>query len=530
MSVTPGNGRYPARERERVSLTGAVSLALVTVIAVAALVADAVADPVPEAMPEPVARTVPSSGVWYCPVVAGEEERAVLSLAAVEQEASRVTVVRHPDGSFSEDQPIELAPGEQTRVVLEGADAQAPVTVRWTGGPAVASWRVSGGKAAAGPCAPAPAPIWYIPGFDTTLGSQSTLHLFNPFTLDAVARVSYATPEGRVELISTENVPVGAGQSVQVDLNEYQPEQPDLGVIVEVLAGRVIAQGEATIAPPGEDDEGPKGRTLLPAATEPSRSISFGYGAVGSNTQSWLSLFNPSDEDTAVEIGVSDPVPELSAYGEVAVPAGSAVRVDLTDYSTESLFGVTVETVGDVPVVASRFTAVQGEETASVAAALGVTKTAEERAIVGGGAGERAGTLALYNPGGLPANVTVAAGNGTPADWDEIPLAPNGFATLELADAGADRMEVPLVVSADEPIVATLRSSSRADPVAGLWTLAGVPAMDWTGPATRPPVSRDPGLLTVPAGVADEETTDDEPPVTLTEPPPADPTPRPSPS
>lgn len=494
-----------------VTWRGLLALVLVGLMASAALALDVIAVPDAQPVAAPVARPAADRGAWYCPVTAGEDEDVVLSLAAVTHEASRVTVVRHPGTEPVAEQPVELVPGRQTTVPLSGADARGPVTVRWEGGPAVVSWRTAGEQSVAGPCEPAPAPTWYVPGFDTTLGSQSTLHLYNPFTVDAVARLTYATPEGRIELLSTENVPVAAGESVRVDLNEYQPEQPDMGVVVDVLAGRLVAQGEVTIAPPGEDADGVKGRTLLPAATDPSRTMSFGYGAIGSNTRSWLALFNPNDVDTAVVVQVSDPVAEASAYGEVPVPAGTAIRIDLSEHSTENHFGVMVEAVGDVPVVASRITSIESAQEASVAASLGTPDVAGMRAVVGGGTSDRAGTLALYNSGTEPAEVSVAAGDASLTGGAGLSLGPNGFATLDLADAGTDRSGIPLVVSADQPVAVTLRSSQLNDAVAGFWTLSGVPSSAWAGPSTRLPVRRDPDLLTTPAEVLGREDGASEP-------------------
>src|SRR3712207_2133917 len=50
---------------------------------------------------------------------------------------------------------------------------------RWQGGAAVAHWRVDGGgDSAAAPCEAGPSSTWHVTGFNTTIGSKSTLHLF----------------------------------------------------------------------------------------------------------------------------------------------------------------------------------------------------------------------------------------------------------------------------------------------------------------------------------------------------------------
>jgi len=119
----------------------------------------------------------------------------------------------------------------------------------------------------AAPCEPAPGRRWHAAGFDTTLGSTSTLHLFNPFGEDATVSLIFATPDGPVRLVATDNLVVPAGTSRQLDLGRFQPEIADLGVTAEVASGRIVAQGEVDIGPPGKS-RGVSGRALLRAAEE----------------------------------------------------------------------------------------------------------------------------------------------------------------------------------------------------------------------------------------------------------------------
>jgi FlaG/FlaF family flagellin (archaellin) len=77
---------FITRARRRV----AVVLLVVVVLLVAAAVAleATVQAPITPAA-EPVEVEPPQAGTWYCPVVAGEEEAAVLSIAAASNESSR---------------------------------------------------------------------------------------------------------------------------------------------------------------------------------------------------------------------------------------------------------------------------------------------------------------------------------------------------------------------------------------------------------------------------------------------------------
>jgi hypothetical protein len=476
-----------ARARRVVALAGVVVLL--------GLAFDTLVPRAPAAAPEPVPQAPAPAGVWYCPATTAPDVTAFLSVAAVGDTASQVSVIRYTDSGPVADPLVGISPGDELTVALPAEQAARPVAVSWQGGPAVATWRATD---AAAPCEAGPADRWYVGGFDTTLGASSTLHLFNPHAVDAVAAVVFATPEGRVPLVRTSNVLVGAGRTVALNLNEFQPEVADLGAVVEVLAGRLVVQGE--VAFDGERT-GPLGRTLLPAATVPALEWSFAYARADERSSSWLTVLNPDlQRAAAIEVRVSDPNPDgATLLQEVSVPAGGIARIDLTDASTTPEFAVALSVLNDLPVVVHRLTALRTESgRAGVAGSLGASGPATRWALVGGGGQERAGRVSLYNPGAaaLTVDVTTAAGE-VPGEWRGITLAPNARAMVELTDAAPDAESIPVVVTASAPVVAELRSQSFERGLA-LWTLVGVPERVWSGPATRPPVRRDPSLPGLP--------------------------------
>ena len=450
------------------------------------------------APPEPIAplpQEPASAGSWFCPAVAGEGEEARLTIAAVGDTPSSVIVDRYTDGKATPDKPRVVEPGGSVVVALTGKDAQAPTAVRWTGGPAVASWRVDGDRTAAAGCEPAPAETWHITGFNAMRGNTPTLHLFNPFTADAVVRLVFGRADGRETLALTENVPVGAGKTTSINLYKYQPEQPDLAVTVEVLSGRVVAQGEQSIDPPGEAS-GAAGRLLLGAASAPAESWSFAYAADGDGTESWLSVYNPGGDVAAVQFRVSDPSNAASSFvGEVSVPAGGVSRIELAKVSKSPAFGVTVAVVNREPVVVSRFTALSSGGGAAVTGGLGAPAASERSALVGGGSGARDGLLSLYNPGPELARVDLLA-EGAPAQWSGIALKPNERKVFALSATGDDRASVPVLVSSDLPVVADLRSRATEGSPLRLWVARAVAEAVWIGPEFRPAVRRNSWLST----------------------------------
>jgi hypothetical protein len=469
-------------------------LAIITVLLAAATAADLLAAPAPPPPAEPIAQPPASAGTWYCPAVGGEGEQVIVTVAAVGEEPSQIVLERYTEGRAVADEPQTVEPGGQALITLNDPDARAPVSVRWSGGPVTVHWRVDGARTATGACEGAPAERWIATGFNTTLGSRSTMHLFNPFTADAVVRLVFATPDGPVRLVLTDNLLVQAGGTRSVNLGRFQPEISDLGVIVEVLAGRIVAQGELTVDPP-RGASGGSGRMLLPAASETSDTWSVAYAADADGTESWLSVLNPGEREAAVEVRVSAPSDDGSGLiGEVSVPAGGVARVELAGVSVNPEFGVTVSVVNNEPVVVSRLISLRAAGRQSVTGSLASPALSTQWMLAGGGAAQRSGLVSVYNPGAEEATVTIAT-DGAPAEWSGITIAPNGRAKVALSEADAEAAFLPVTVLSDVPVVADLRSTSAGERLR-LWVNMGVHAEQWVGPLTRPAVQFDPSLST----------------------------------
>lgn len=468
-------------------------LGLVVLVVVAVTIELAAPPTTPQAAETRVAQAPAQSGVWYCPVTAGEEESAVVTVAAAGDTPAEVTLVRYGEDGPVTDEPVTVAPGAETVVSLDAAAASSPVAVRWRGGPATASYRVDGDVDSEAPCAAGPAPTWHVAGLDTVGDTRSQLHLFNPFTVDAVARVVFGTPEGPAALVLTEQIVVPAGEAVAVDVDEVQPEVADLAARVEVQTGRLAAQAEVVFAGGG--------RVLLPAVESPSLLAAAGYGRADEGGRSHLSIYNPSEREAAVEVTVSEPrLDGTSLPSEITVPAGAVVRVPLEEASEAGQFGVSVRSLNDVGVVTTRTTVERGSSRERVGAAV-ARPPAAEWSVLGGSTQGRLAQLHLYNPGSEAVTADVVI-DGAPAEWQDLVVEPNAYVRLDLAEVG-ERPGVPLRVLADGPVTAQLYSRTQEDEPA-LWTPLGVPARAWTGPSSRPVVRRDPLLTREPAALLTE--------------------------
>lgn len=461
------------------------------------------------------------AGTAACPAVASGEQPARLTVASATDGDSEVGVRRYGEGESEDGSPQGVSADAPMVVGLDPEAAAQPVGIRWRGEPTLASWMVGDPPTAAASCEPYPHPVWHIAGFDTTLESRATLHLLNPFTVDAVVRVTFGTPDGRSVLARTENVLVGAGQHRALDLTDLQPEHPELAATVEVLAGRAMAQGEMVWGTT-DQETGPEGHALLPAVPgiepaddgddsgpgevgdagdvadspdgmeeAPGTSLMAATGArVTDDATSWLVVYNLTDREESFELSVTDAqegAPRLMS--ETGVPAGGVVRVDLAEVSTAGEFGVAIQPIGDARLVATRITAVTTSAGGQDISVAPLQPTAERWALAGAEAGR--GRLTVANLEATPARVGVDAGDATPDDWAEQLVEPGGVARFELADVQAQGA-VPLRIDADGPVTAGLTRREGGSDLR-LWSLAATDVATWEA-TPRPPARRDPSL------------------------------------
>lgn len=405
--------------------------------------------------PVPVSVSAGDAAVTYCPVATGDADDVTVSVAAVGEEPSEVVVVAHDgDGATTVAEPT-IEPGQ--REVVDLADG-GPVTVRSRGGAVAAVWNVTGERSTAGTCVPEPAPVSYIVGMDTTLGSQSSLHLFNPFTVDAVVRVRYGTADGAAELVSTDNVAVAAGTVETLDLTAVQPEEPGLAVVVETLTGRVVAQGEIERSPIDDDDDGPTGRTLVPAIDAMSSSAVFAHGTSG-DWRSTVAVYNPSDRQAAVRIHTTDPNPDTPVE-EVLVPAGGVTNVSLTNRSTSEVFAVRVDSLTDLPIAATLLEQRPGES-AGISAMAGAAEGATAWATAGT-TSARVEALSVYNPGDAQVEVTATLAGEPVRRWQSRTIEAGERQVLRLADLDAPGW--PARIEASDPVVVSVASVVEEGP------------------------------------------------------------------
>lgn len=527
-----------------------IAILVVAAAVVGSLLAyDAIEPSAATSVPDLVEAGGAVSGSWYCAAGDTNEGRTTSVIFAPipgEQPGPTDVVV----STFGEG---ERHAGGETRVLpqdvrvdeLPSGQHSIGVAARWWGQPAVLSrvWRVGGADFpsgwVAGPCEPTPSATWIIPGLTTAGGGQGRVVLANPFESDATASITLATPSGFEQPRRLENILVPAGSVREIVLNEHAPQQDDLGVIVRVLAGRLVTEAVQTF---NAAIGGVDGATLVKAApaaatrwTIPFLQVAERVGSEDEGDQdgvdSWVWITNPSETIADVQInlhttegsqapgnvgtteqptpaatptagateGVSEPPEEnLETF---FVEPGAVVRVDMADLLPEGTgaAGISVESHNEVPIVVSGGT-VRRDPAAvlsSLAIQLGASQPDTTWVWSAPPPSNRTTQLQVVNLGDAEATLTVQlhTGGGEFVTLDRvIRVAPGALANVSLTEDVGDAEQLTVYVSSDQPVVAGYRSlnvEGRPDLVVGL----GASSSAWRGGNLIPVASYRSGLV-----------------------------------
>lgn len=307
--------------------------------------------------------------------------------------------------------------GGVVATTLSDGAASGAVTVRWHEAPTLLSrrWGVDSTQrvpgTVEGPCPAEPGTDWVVPGVATAGGAAAQLFLANPTDGSASLAVSFTTPDGPVAPTRLANLAVPAHGQVTVDLNEFMPEEPDLGVVVSTRAGRVVAEVvqslEAAVG-------GVDGRSLVVATPTLAEVWTIPWVTAGEQESGWIWVTNPGDEATDVRLVVhTEAGPTVPPDSGVTLPPGATRRIDLRGALAEvGTAAVTVRSAPGVPIAASggvlravEDDAVRGGVAVVEALQAGRGPHAALSAVGATGLQRR---LALANPGDIEAVVAVS--------------------------------------------------------------------------------------------------------------------------
>lgn len=406
-------------------------------------VVDASLDPPAAASPDAPRVT---GGAWTCAVGDGRPGTQ-LSVSAVSPGSQglrpgRLQLGSIGDGELDLDDPAWVFPGTSVHAGLEGEEIAA--FARWYDQPVALyrHWRLAGDDdlppgRAQGPCQAQESDRWWIPGMSTAGGHEARVRLANPYETDATVAVRLVTPEGPVEPTVLQNLTVQGRSTTEVEINEHLPERDDVAVEVEMIAGRLTAEGYQLVRQAIGDVDGV---SLLASADEPSTTWTIPWAAEADDRRSWLWLLNPGDRPAPVELTLHGGDGGIAPEGlaRVTVEPGQLRRIDLRGTFPENLSsaGVTVRSEG-VPVVASGAVRLEASDPAEAGMAVQLGARASDSWVVAGGSTEaRAEQLRLVNPGSQPATVDVTLWDGAethrPDGFSAIEVPPGALVPLDL--------------------------------------------------------------------------------------------------
>lgn len=319
------------------------------------------------------------------PLLAGSSTCAAMQLGD-ESQVTATTVATAPQDTDDPAASLRLASdgdlrslaapaidGAAVATAVEHSSAAAALTARWHETPLLLSrrWTIDSTQrvpgTVEGPCPAEPRTDWVVPGVATAGGAAAELFLANPTDGPASLAVSFTTPDGPVAPTRLANLAVPAHGQITVDLNQFVPEEPDLGIVVSARAGRVVAEVverlEAAVG-------GVDGRALV-AATPSLREVwTIPWVTAGDQESAWVWVTNPGEEATDVRLVLhTESGPIVPPDSGVTLAPGTTQRIDLRGALAEvGTAAVTVRSAPGVPIAAS----------------AGVLRVVEEDAVRGG--------------------------------------------------------------------------------------------------------------------------------------------------
>ncbi|MFN2558001.1 MAG: DUF5719 family protein [Nitriliruptorales bacterium] len=448
------------------------------------------------------------SGSWYCAVGDTAKGNSLTILGTVQPnatESAALEIETYAGGEARRSGEVELAPASIHVQPVTGTVGEVGVNAQWWRAPVVVTrvWaRGAGGEPqglVAGPCEPDPASNWYLPGVTTVGGAQARIVVSNPFDSDAALSVTLITPDGTETPELLKNVGVPRHSVRVVDLNAHAPERTDLGAVVTVRAGRVVAEAWQSLSPAIGGIEGVSLAKLTPG---PAQSWTVPWFPAGDDA--WLWVSNVGERPSTLELTVHTPSGGVPPEGleEVIVSPGTIRRLDLRGVLPPGprSGAVTVSTADGGAILVSGATQIRSSrvERSGLSIQLGAQATDSMWVVSAGSSRGRGESLHLVNPTAEPAlaDVRVVAPNVDlePEALQSVTVPAGAVVDLDLAGAVGDLGPHTVFVTASSgQLILGLHGSAREGRL-GLIAYPGIPSSLWSGGQRPPSVAFSPAL------------------------------------
>lgn len=431
--------------------------ALVTALAVLAIAGAAVLDVmVPAQDRVPAAATVSTrAGVLACPIATIDRGKAYLHIANVggSDSSMRITLfpVKGKRVTFAE----ELAPGvARTIAVHSKVSGASSALIEHSGGIVVASHSLwvpperglpSGGSA--GACMPSTS-TQVVVAPTRTLGTETTLTLFNPGAADAVVSVVLLMPDRKAapERLTGRIVPAHSRRDFT--LGSFAFDEREVLAIVDASSGRVVPEALVTSVSRGME---------LIGGQAPAEGLTLAYFEGGSgSSRSYAAI---GSEDTGVSVRA------LGSEGFSGEAADSAVLpTALTRGSgpPEAKIGGFVVRRTSGSLIAGGATWLHQRSAGNDLASLEGLSPSNRWAAVIGSVVDSSDTVALIvNPGDVAARVSATARGPAGETRSNPTLPPGAIGRIMMAHG---KGSFSMLVEADQPVTVYLVQVTRAYP------------------------------------------------------------------
>lgn len=405
------------------------------------------------------------SSTWFCAAGSAVPDGGPANLTVVAanttDEPLRLSVTWVPTGGAERRTDVVDLPALDT-VSLQATEAiEAPavsaIVEASGGGVLVEHVIVSPRGSSLAPCASDASDQWFLANGTTERDATQVLAVFNPFPDDAVVDIAFDTDEGRSEPRGLQGLPVAAGTTTWVRVEEHVRRRAVTAAAIVTRTGRVVVDRIQTFT----GELGRTGTSLTLAAPALSETWMFPDGLHQEGlTQQWH-IYNPGDETAIVLLDV---VPE---EGEPPEPMELTVdprRQVIVNPATEELvpagvpFSSTIRSINGVPVVAERLTDSRSPAPRrGWASELGSPVTADAWGFAVGETSRNTDEfIVVHNPGEVAATFSVLGlGAGQVIQiqgLQDLEVGPAQSVRIRLGER-IERVPLPIVVEADGPVV-----------------------------------------------------------------------------
>lgn len=434
----------------------------------------------PFAMPEAAPADAVSS-TWYCAaglVRTGSADSGEVIIANPTGVAATATVTvrakRGAEASVELEVPPHGRAGQGLRRVLSADLASVRVDVR--GAPAVVEHSIAGDRGrSTAPCTRRTSPTWYLAGGITSRDAKEVLVLYNPFPGPAIVDFTFATNEGVAEPQAlTGFVIEGRGMEI-VDIGQHVRRRDHVATTIEARTGRVVVDRLQSF----DGSQGRKGIALSLAVPSPGVEWYFPDGQVGPGVRELYHLYNPGEEEVAVDVELVLDEGDAEPF-EIAVPPRELLVLDIGDDGRVPpgvAHSTVVRTLDGRPLVVERLILAGGESPRQgTSLTVGARRTASSWVLADGRATDSVDEwVVVLNPGAEAVSLRVLAlvGQQLPIEGLQELSVPAGGRLAVRVGEHIGRAELSLLVEASGPVV--VERDLYAVGVTGMSAVIGIP-------------------------------------------------------